>query len=377
MPLRARMRSSSCLAAYFSFCIIIRTLHLSPWQSRSTSINVNAWPTVARFSPHKQRRSYSLSHVLPVVRPIPSTASLLRAAAIPNDEDHSDSDSDNDESDTNDADNRFVQGVTLKIAVDQNWAVADTSAEVSVRFTCSDSLDMVHRLRRDCQAVLVGRKTVEDDDCSLTVRRVTATEQPYRVILDSRQSLDMSRYHIFQDGHRTIVYHGCYSSSYSSSSPGAFNASDDRPTPSLSECQVTQVDGYPDVHLVGIPTSPKAAKAAAGSSSFVPTQSPFPSILPPETIIQHLADHFGITSVMVEGGPRTAISFLQSGLVDRTILVQAPFTFEHSQESGLSHKVFRDSGLECLGSIPSGVDTIECWSRPGLGWPNSDLSRWP
>merc|ERR1712161_19398 len=40
------------------------------------------------------------------------------------------------------------------------------------RFTSSESLTMVHRLRRDSDAVLVGRGTVQVDDPSLTVRRV-------------------------------------------------------------------------------------------------------------------------------------------------------------------------------------------------------------
>mmetsp|Transcript_16695 Transcript_16695/g.34285 ORF Transcript_16695/g.34285 Transcript_16695/m.34285 type:complete len:189 (-) Transcript_16695:1948-2514(-) len=63
-------------------------------------------------------------------------------------------------------------GITLKIAFDSQGGVADLSSEKSERFTCGESLDMVHRLRRVSDAVLVGRSTVEIDDCTLTVRRV-------------------------------------------------------------------------------------------------------------------------------------------------------------------------------------------------------------
>mmetsp|Transcript_39963 Transcript_39963/g.43324 ORF Transcript_39963/g.43324 Transcript_39963/m.43324 type:complete len:145 (-) Transcript_39963:98-532(-) len=63
-------------------------------------------------------------------------------------------------------------GVTLKIAFDSQNSVANLSSEKSQRFTCPESLDMVHRLRRVSDAILVGRSTVEIDDCTLTVRRV-------------------------------------------------------------------------------------------------------------------------------------------------------------------------------------------------------------
>ena len=80
-----------------------------------------------------------------------------------------------------------IKGVTLKIAFDTEWGVADLSSEKSERFTCSESLDMVHRLRRCSDAVLVGRSTVQADDCTLTVRRVPLdpyrSKQPTRVVI--------------------------------------------------------------------------------------------------------------------------------------------------------------------------------------------------
>jgi hypothetical protein len=61
--------------------------------------------------------------------------------------------------------------VTLKIATDRNGAVDDLGDKAE-RFTSPASLDAVHRLRRHCDAVLVGAATVARDDPSLTVRRV-------------------------------------------------------------------------------------------------------------------------------------------------------------------------------------------------------------
>ena len=52
-----------------------------------------------------------------------------------------------------------VTGVTLKMAFDSSdaWGVADLSETKSERFTSPESLDMVHRLRRESSAILVGR----------------------------------------------------------------------------------------------------------------------------------------------------------------------------------------------------------------------------
>ncbi|CAN0199090.1 unnamed protein product [Phaeothamnion confervicola] len=100
--------------------------------------------------------------------------------------------------------------VTLKIALDENGAVDDRSKE-SQRFTSEESLDAaVHRLRRDCQAVIVGVETIVRDNPSLTVRRVpllVGQEQPVRVVLDRTLRIpDASVCKLLSDGNPTLVY---------------------------------------------------------------------------------------------------------------------------------------------------------------------------
>ena len=55
-------------------------------------------------------------------------------------------------------------GVTLNMALgySDKWGVADLSLEEnkSEKFTCSESLDLVHRLHYVSDFVLVGRETV-------------------------------------------------------------------------------------------------------------------------------------------------------------------------------------------------------------------------
>jgi RibD C-terminal domain len=98
--------------------------------------------------------------------------------------------------------------VTLKIALDQQGAVDDLS-EGPKRFTSEASLDAVHRLRRDSQAVIVGVETVIRDNPSLTVRRVPLHEgqqQPLRVVLDRNLRIpEAEECQLLSDGNPTQV----------------------------------------------------------------------------------------------------------------------------------------------------------------------------
>ena len=236
-----------------------------------------------------------------------------------------------------------VRGVTLKLAFDEQWGVAELSADVkSERFTCSESLDMVHRLRRCSDAVLVGRSTVEIDDCSLTVRRIPLISsnetQPTRVIIDPRQQLILEKYQIAKDGLPTIVYYN---------------------SPNKEETKIS--DQFPNVCMVGLPP--------AGDGKLSATE-----------ITKNLQCQHNIHHIMVEGGVQTAKRFLDDGVVDRAIIVQAPIQFQNPLMSQMSSKTFEDAGLELVDEYTLGVDRISLWSRPDLPWPSEEglpYSSWP
>mmetsp|Transcript_8244 Transcript_8244/g.16752 ORF Transcript_8244/g.16752 Transcript_8244/m.16752 type:complete len:301 (-) Transcript_8244:117-1019(-) len=242
----------------------------------------------------------------------------------------------------------IVTGVTLKMAFDSSpvWGVADLSETKSERFTSPESLDMVHRLRRDSSAVLVGRGTVEFDDCSLSVRRVElgeGQEQPVRVILDPSLSLVGEEYAIFNDGLKTIVY-------YSQSAAQDKDVS----LPSSDDC-VTFVP---------------LAQSDAEKNDKIHSLSPL-------EIVQDLATR-GLTHIMVEGGPATARAFLHSGVVDRAILVRAPVEFQEPVPAQMDEDTMKTAGLNMIGTTEMGGDVVEYWTREGLEWPNpDDLSSWP
>ena len=258
-----------------------------------------------------------------------------------------------------------VSGVTLKIAFDQQWAVADLSETKSERFTCDDSLDMVHRLRRVSDCVLVGRRTVERDDCTLTVRRVAVLpdrpQQPVRVVVDPQLSLfrspkldtdddvprdgGASSYRMFCDGLLAIVYHGL----------------DDETVRSFSIPSMSNT-----VQLVAVPTQ---KDASTGSSA---------RMLDVGAMMDDMRTNQGINHIMVEGGPATARAFLSAGLVDRAIIVVAPMTFIEPYHSGISAAVLENAGLSLLGSYQCGDDEVHCWTKCGTEWPSlDDLAQWP
>lgn len=238
-----------------------------------------------------------------------------------------------------------VQGVTLKMAFDRQGGVADLSQTKSERFTCSESLDMVHRLRKDSNAVLVGRKTVEFDDCTLTVRRVvvpTTYVQPLRVVIDPSRQLDLAKYQIATDGLDTMIYF------HDASLDGI----------DTTCCYSSYRDEkFPNVQWIGLPTSASNQE-----------RQDRPRLMARD-IVKDLRIHQGIDHIMVEGGPATARLFLQEKLVDRAILVYAPMQFQIPVPSDITHANLQTAGLELIREGTLGVDRVEYWSRPGLPWP--------
>ena len=97
--------------------------------------------------------------------------------------------------------------VTLKAALDCNGNV-DSISGPPARFTSEESLDEVHRLRLQSDAVLVGVNTVIRDNPRLTVRRVNLgkSSQPLRIVLDRRLRTPVTS-ELVTDGNDTLLLH--------------------------------------------------------------------------------------------------------------------------------------------------------------------------
>ena len=283
-----------------------------------------------------------------------------------------------------------VTGVTLKLAIDSSpacWGIADQSTSAkSERFTSSQSLDMVHRLRSVSDCVLVGRGTVAADDCTLTVRRGYESkggtgrgEQPTRVVLDSnlgllRDHVDRrcdARYRLLDDGFPVIIYH----------LGGTTTANDDDIGGDDMEAFLRD---RPAITLVD------ASKLGPTALEFTDDES---AIISPQLVVRDLHKR-GLHHVMVEGGGATALSFLRAGVVDRAIIVKASVQFEEPLDSHISADVMeKEGGLTLAGTSDDGDDgdgdgdnlfggdSLQYWVRgDGDGrWPSSNdvLTDWP
>lgn len=288
----------------------------------------------------------------------------------------------------------YVTGVTLKLAVDRNGAAADLDPDgFSGRFTCDESLDMVHRLRRDSDAVLVGRGTVVADDPSLTVRRgydeEEATEaggggdgandgavssssiHPLRVVLDPDLQLVIGReiegerdYTLFHDGLPTVVYH-CVRDV-------------DETLLDLEDEGVILVYLPPLTTDNGDAADDEAGETADSDSAASAGRR---CRLNLREVVKNLSDRFQVEHLMVEGGPVTARNFLKEKLVDRAIIVRAgspSVQFKKPLDSGIDDAFLKSSGLTFLGTEECGIDKMEYWSRDGPGsWPTQSLQDWP
>eukprot|EP00904_Undaria_pinnatifida_P006450 jgi/Undpi1/2935/HiC_scaffold_14.g06312.m1 len=249
--------------------------------------------------------------------------------------------------------------VTLKLAMDRNGAVDDMS-EGPKRFTSQASLDAVHRIRRDCDAVLVGVGTVVRDDPSLTVRRVplkAGQDQPTRVVLDRTLRLPGSgSCSILRDGYASVIFYsaGC------------------------EETEARAADLAAEVKaLRATESSPWETITSGASVDFVglPPRAPGEGV-PLAGVLEALSKR-GINHMLVEGGPSVGKGFLWEELVDRAIIVRAPVEFPRPVPSGMTSRTLEMAGLKLVGCTKWGDDEVECWTRPGLEWPGGRIDCWP
>lgn len=165
--------------------------------------------------------------------------------------------------------------VVLKLAMTIDAKLAGASGR-RTEITGPEAWERVHQLRADADAVLVGRGTVTADDPRLTARAETEPrKQPVRVVLDSLASL----------------------------------ASDSALVSGVGDAPVLVVaagDAHPDRLRI---------LRDAGVETEIAPRTP-DGLLDPYVVLRRLHDR-GIRSVLIEGGARTADSFLAEGLVER------------------------------------------------------------
>lgn len=206
--------------------------------------------------------------------------------------------------------------VTMKAAIDANGRI---DGEKPGRFTSDESLDAAHRLRRHCDAIVVGVNTIVRDNPRLDVRRIPlgCSRQPLRIVLD-RNLRTPADANILNDEGETIQIHS-----------------------STNNVGVTLPEGKEGADL--------------------------------GALLDHLGDR-GIQELLVEGGADVWKRFLDEKLIDRAIIIRSNVQLENGPMSGLEKNRLADAGMAEIGNINWGEDSVTFWSRPTIEWPTE---KWP
>ena len=214
--------------------------------------------------------------------------------------------------------------VILKVAVSKDEKLSRAKGcETSVSSKSSQIVS--HKLRRDCDAVLVGAETVRIDDPLLT-NRLSDGPSPIKVVLDSNLDLDPNR--------------------------KVFSKT------SIVAC----------TELADSSRRDKFIKAGVGVI-VTPADSPSNRVSIDRLLLE--LRQRGIYSLLVEGGAQVARSFLKTRNVDLFYYFKSPKVFGGDGPSLLEKGLFVDK--ENLGSFHlqlsktrrSGTDTLHIYKKEG------------
>ena len=165
--------------------------------------------------------------------------------------------------------------VSLKVAVTLDGKIATGSGK-SKWITGPNARQLVHRLRHEHQAILIGSETLLKDDPSLNTRDIQQGTSPIKVILDGRARMPRQAKCLRDHESKTIWVVG-------SKAPD------------------------PDWEL---------------PSNLIRLTSP--GVRPEISWVLSQLEKFDINSILVEGGAQVHASFLKSKLVDKIYLFLAP-----------------------------------------------------
>ena len=176
--------------------------------------------------------------------------------------------------------------VTLKLAVSADGMIGKVG-EGQVRITGDVSRAQVQMLRAESDAILVGIGTAISDDPELTCRLPSLEDRsPLRIVIDEQLRLPL--------GSKLVQ--------------------------TARKYPVIAVAGHPPSFDGAVDAAFLARRAALDAAGVEVLQS---NSSEPGELLEALGTR-GISSLLVEGGARTAQSFLDAGLVDRILLFQGP-----------------------------------------------------
>ncbi|CAN7552974.1 bifunctional diaminohydroxyphosphoribosylaminopyrimidine deaminase/5-amino-6-(5-phosphoribosylamino)uracil reductase RibD [Pararhizobium sp. LjRoot238] len=253
--------------------------------------------------------------------------------------------------------------VTLKLAVSADGMIG-VKGQGQVRITGAPARDFVHRLRAETDAILVGIGTAIADDPELTAR-IPGLEHrsPLRIVLDGDLNLPLGSKLVRT---ATTVPVIVVSAERRAGNP-PLSLRDI--SPSGGEIGGDAVDARRDAATAisplegemsgrtegGIAADGRATGGIKGRQAALEAAGVEVLVCDPRRIdllLEALATR-GISSLLVEGGARTAQMFLDAGLVDRILLFTGPSTLG---EAGLPSPL--DRNLLPVGFLHMRTDTF-------------------
>ncbi len=169
--------------------------------------------------------------------------------------------------------------VTLKLAMSLDGKTATRTGE-SKWISCEASRQVVHRLRKRCDAIVIGIGTALADNPSLTARIGKTTAYPTRVVVDSKARTPTDSNLFRQPKGETVV-------AVTSEAP----RENLRNLENVGACVITVDDACGKVNL--------------------------------KSLFEQLAE-LGLTNLLMEGGGQLAASALSAGVVDKILVFIAP-----------------------------------------------------
>jgi len=246
--------------------------------------------------------------------------------------------------------------VTLKLAVSGDGMIGRAGVG-QVAITGPEARAQVQALRAETDAILVGIGTAISDDPLLTVRTPGLEAQsPVRIVLDPMLALPLTSKLVETAREVPVIVVASEEVSLLGSEEGAPPSVLPDISPARGEIDKGPAPNSPSSDASTDMDSRRATLEAAGVE--VLYCNPYH----PEVLLPALATR-GISSLLVEGGAKTAKLFLEAGLVDRIQLYQAPLVIgEGGIESPLQATDI-PSGFAHRGTYIFGADHLDEYER--------------
>jgi diaminohydroxyphosphoribosylaminopyrimidine deaminase/5-amino-6-(5-phosphoribosylamino)uracil reductase len=205
----------------------------------------------------------------------------------------------------------------LKAATDSNGRIDGDPGKPAVRFSTKESLEMVHEIRRDSMAIIVGVNTVIRDNPRLTVRGINSSTDivPKRIVIDPNNRIPI-------------------------------------------DCQLMTTPDA-ETYLINAKKYESINDNAHVNRIVLPTEN---GEIDVKKILHCLGD-LEVQTLLVEGGLETWKRFLEEKLVDSAHLCVSNIELDAQNEDYFYKSHLEQAGLVLKEEIPSGNDIITKWER--------------